>query len=388
MNDMSRLRVKSKVALVKCDTYEYSQVKQAVEQGISLLGEWDKFVSPGEKILLKPNLLAPEPPEKCVTTHPAVFRAAAEALLSKGAKVSYGDSPAMNTPERVAKKSGIFDAGEGLGLELADFKQGKTIFFQEGVQNKKFYIANGVLESDGIISLPKLKTHGLVKLTGAIKNQFGCIPGVLKGEFHVKLPDINDFARMLIDLNCLLKPRLFIMDGIMAMEGNGPRGGRPRKMGVLLFSADPVALDATVSRMVNVNPETIPTIRMGEKLGLGKYKKEDIDILGDSISNIICTTFDSGKSSSIMSMNTKWLRNLMIPRPEIEETKCIQCGICVNMCPLKPGAVDWFKDDKSLPPVYDYNRCIRCYCCQELCPEGAISLKSPRLSRLFDYFKP
>lgn len=116
------------------------------------------------------------------------------------------------------------EVADKLGIHLADFQNGKEIYFEEGKQNKKFIIAKGVLDADGIISLPKLKTHGYAKMTGCIKNQFGCIPGKLKGEFHVKLPDVNDFARMLVDLNKLVKPKLYIMDGIIAMDGNGPRG--------------------------------------------------------------------------------------------------------------------------------------------------------------------
>jgi uncharacterized protein (DUF362 family) len=260
--------VPGKVALVKCADYDYPQVKLAVERGLKLLGGIDKLVQPEEKILLKPNFLAPEPPERCVTTHLAVFKAVAEALLEAGALLTYGDSPGIGSPERVARKSGIMAAAEELGLELADFKQGQEVAFPQGVQNKKFTIANGVLASDGIVSLPKLKTHGLARMTGAVKNQFGCIPGLLKSEFHVKLPDLDDFTRMLVDLNLMLRPRLYIMDGIIAMEGNGPRSGTPRPMGVLLFSTDPVALDATVCRMVNLSPELVPTLIHGQAMGL------------------------------------------------------------------------------------------------------------------------
>lgn len=225
----------SKVAIVYCGSYEYSEVKKAVEKGFDLLGGSSLFVRPNEKILLKPNWLSADPPEKCVTTHPAVFKAVSEVLQSAGATLSYGDSPAFHSPDTAAKRTGIAAIAEDLKIPLADFKSGKEVHFNEGHQNKKFTIVSAVLESDGVISLPKMKTHGFQRVTGAVKNQFGCIPGALKSEFHVKVPDAYEFARMLIDLNSYIHPRLYIMDGILAMEGNGPKGGNPKKMNVLLF---------------------------------------------------------------------------------------------------------------------------------------------------------
>ncbi|MEN6328568.1 MAG: DUF362 domain-containing protein [Syntrophomonas sp.] len=376
------------VALVKCSSYECAEVKEAVAKGLELIGGADSLFRPGEKILLKPNLLTAEPPEKCVTTHPAVFKAVAEALMKTGIKLVYGDSPGLGSTEKVARKAGIMNAAEELGIELADFKKGGEVVFDKGMQNKKFVIAQGVLDCDGVVSLPKFKTHGLTMLTGAIKNQFGCIPGVLKGEFHVKLPRLEDFARMLVDLNCLLRPRLFVMDAVMAMEGNGPRSGNPHYMGVLLFSTDPVALDATAGRLVGVRPDEVPTLKYGQESGLGVWKSEDIEIVGDSLAELRVEGFVRGKKAPDFEGGSQRLRNFLVPRPRIKAEECVQCGICREMCPLKPSAVDWIKDGKSLPPAYNYDRCIRCYCCQELCPEGAIEIYTPWAGRLLAPLRP
>ena len=227
--------MKSTVALVRCESYEIAAVKQAVEKGIALLGGAQTFVRPGERILLKPNILIGDPPEKCVTTHQAVFRAVIETLQAAGAVLSYGDSPAFGTTASAARKCGLADVADELGVPLANFQDGVEVSFDKGVQNKKFTIAKAILDNDAVVSIPKLKTHGLEKFTGCVKNQFGCVPGMLKGEFHVKLPDPYRFARMLVDLNCLVSPRLYVMDGIYGMEGNGPRGGNPKKMNILLF---------------------------------------------------------------------------------------------------------------------------------------------------------
>ena len=378
--------IQAKVALIRCEDYDFDRVKEAVQKGIDLLGGQSCFVSPNEKILLKPNWLSADPPEKCVTTHPAVFRAAAEIFQDAGAVLSYGDSPAFQNPDHAAKRTGIAEIAEKLNISLADFKSGREIFFAEGHQNKKFTIANGVLDSDGVISLPKMKTHGLMRMTGAVKNQFGCIPGARKGEFHVRIPDASIFARMLIDLNCYIRPRLYIMDGIMAMEGNGPRGGTPRKMNVILLSTDPIALDSTVCRLMNLDAGLVLTNKAGMEMGLGTCREEEIELLGDPIESFVAKDFRVNRNplkplrpGGGMAM----IKKALVPRPYIIADKCVRCGVCVNMCPVTPKAVDWHDGNKKNPPSYKYERCIRCYCCQELCPQSAIQIKVPLIRRVF-----
>ncbi len=381
--------MKSKVAIVRCNSYEPEEVKQSVSRGMELIGGVETFVKAEEKILLKVNLLVGEVPEKCVTTHPAVFRAVAEQFKAAGAVVSYGDSPGFGATGAAAKKAGIADVADELKLEAADFKDGREVFFGEGSQNKKFFLANGVLDADGLISLPKMKTHGLERFTGAVKNQFGCVVGMRKGEFHVKLPDATDFARMLVDLNRYVKPRLYIMDGIMAMEGNGPRGGTPRQMNVLLFSTDPIALDATASRMINLNPLYVPTTLVGDEIGAGHYKEEDIEIVGDELKDFICMDFNVERTpvkSTKKGKMVQFLNNRLVPKPYIIEEKCTQCGTCVHSCPVDGKAVNWLNGDKTKAPVYDYSKCIKCYCCQEMCPESAIYLKDPLIIKVGKIF--
>jgi uncharacterized protein (DUF362 family)/NAD-dependent dihydropyrimidine dehydrogenase PreA subunit len=376
----------SEVAIVYCESYEYSEVKRAIERGFLLLGGPSVFVRPNEKILLKLNWLSADPPEKCVTTHPAVFKAVSEVLQSAGAKLSYGDSPAFQSPETASKRTGILAIAEELNIPLADFKSGEEVYFNEGYQNKKFVIANAVQENDGVISLPKMKTHGFQRVTGAVKNQFGCIPGVLKGEFHVKVPDSYDFAKMLVDLNSYIHPRLYIMDGIFAMEGNGPRGGTPKKMKVLLFSADTIALDATACRLMNLDPGLVLTNKAGMEMGAGTFLAEDIKILGDPIETLISIDFDVNRKPEKpfkKSGGMQFIKNAITPRPYIMEQHCIKCGVCVNMCPVEPKAIDWHNGNKNNTPSYKYDRCIRCYCCQELCPESAIYIKKPIIRKIF-----
>ena len=318
-----------------------------------------------------------------------MFKAVAEEFAAQGAVLQYGDSPGFGATGAAAKKAGIADVAEALNIELADFKEGRDVFFEEGSQNKKFNLANGVLDADGLISLPKMKTHGLERFTGAVKNQFGCVVGMRKGEFHVKLPDATDFARMLVDLNSYIKPRLYVMDGVMAMEGNGPRGGTPRAMNVLLFSTDPIALDATASRMINLNPLFVPTTLVGAEVGAGNYKEEDIEIVGDALKDFICMDFDVERTPVKTTKKGKmvqFLNNRLVSKPYIIDEKCTQCGTCVHSCPVDGKAVNWLNGDKTKAPVYDYTKCIKCYCCQEMCPESAIYLKEPMIIKVGKLF--
>ena len=374
------------VVLIRCESYDYPAVLAAVKRGIDILGGPDIFAKSSETILLKPNMLAADVPEKSTTTHPAVFKAVAEVFAATGAHLTCGDSPAFGSTIGTAAKCGIAQAAKEAGVELKDFKDRCEKLFPGGIQNKKFTLAQAVVDSDGVISLPKLKTHGFAKTTGAIKNQFGCIPGLLKGEFHVKLPDVFEFAKMLVDLDMCVKPRLYVMDGIYAMEGNGPRGGVTRKMNVLLFSADPVALDATVCRMIDVDPLLVPTIMFGIEAKRGTADSNAITLLGDPFESFVQSSFIVNREKiKPFKASGKWrlLKNLLLPKPVINKKLCIRCGVCIQMCPAQPKAVNWKNNDTSLPPVHTYSRCIRCYCCQELCPEKAITIRTPLLRKLF-----
>jgi uncharacterized protein (DUF362 family)/ferredoxin len=374
---------RSVVALIRCSSYGMRDVDRAVDRGIEVLGGVERFALRGETLVLKPNLLVARAAERAVTTHPNVFRAVARRFVDARVEVTYGDSPGLGRPSAVARRAGFASIAEELGIDLAEFTRGRTVSFPEGRLIKQFTIAEGVLAADGIVSLPKLKTHGLTRITGAIKNQYGCIPGPLKAEFHARLPDADLFSRMLVDLNRLLHPRLFVMDGIVAMEGNGPQNGVPRPMNVLLFSTDPVALDAAACRIVALDPALVLPIVFGEEFGLGRAS--DIAFVGDPIESFVAADFEVNRrrvsTTGGPGRYRRVARRLVVPRPVIRPQKCTKCAICVEICPISPKAVLFEDEDRTRPPTHHYDRCIRCYCCQEMCPEGAIELRVPFLGR-------
>jgi uncharacterized protein (DUF362 family)/NAD-dependent dihydropyrimidine dehydrogenase PreA subunit len=373
----------SKVALVHCENYEIENVREAVKRGLDLLGGAARFSKSGERILIKPNLLVGEPPQRAVSPHPAVFQAVLEQFKLTDAQLSFGDSPAVGTPQLAARMSGLLSVAEKLNVPVAEFQKSRTVSFPDGNLIKQFTLAAGVLDADGLISLCKMKSHALTKITGAVKNQFGCVPGVLKTEFHTSMSNATSFSKMLVDLNLFIKPRLYIMDGIIAMEGNGPRNGTPKSMRVILFSTDPIALDTVFCRLVNLNEKLVETIVFGEMYGLGST---DVEILGDPIADHISIDFQVNREKVISTVDQSpafktFMRNYVSPQPYIDGTKCKLCGKCEEVCPAQPKALTWGEGHKN-PPVYDYGNCIRCFCCQELCPHEAISVKTPFLGRL------
>jgi uncharacterized protein (DUF362 family)/Pyruvate/2-oxoacid:ferredoxin oxidoreductase delta subunit len=376
----------SKVALVHCSTYDEAEVLSAIRSGIDLLGGIAGFAAADERILLKPNVLAGDPPDRCVCTHPSVLKAVGRLVLEQTRSVCYGDSPGRGDSYSHLTSCGLAAVADELGLELADFDQGRQVDFPNTTRAGSLPIANGVLAADGIFSLSKLKTHMVTRMTGAVKNLFGCIPGQTKRRCHFTHPTTFDFSRLLVALNLLLKPRvrLHIMDGIMGMEGNGPRNGDPLHIGVLLLSADPVALDTVMCDLVGLDPLRMTTNGPGGRLGLGAYKMDEIEVVGDSLPAARPADFKV-KRGPIRDFSSQGMLarvdNLIGRRPVLVKGKCVRCGQCVEACPVQPKALDWHKEDREQPldnrrpPRYDYSRCIRCYCCQEICPEGAIEVK-------------
>ena len=381
--------MKSKVAIIECKTYDQEQVTQAVSKAVDLLGGWHQFVQPDEEIILKPNMLAKCDPERACTTHPTVFRAAGELLQDAGfSNLKYGDSPGNHLAgvENIADGCGIREPADQLGIPLADFEHGSKVGFPEGHSAKEFIICDGVLKADAIINLCKMKTHQLERVTGAVKNIFGCVYGFNKGASHAIYPTADTFGQMIGDLNCLIKPRLHIMDGIIAMEGNGPQSGDPVPMNVILASADPVALDSTFCRLVHLDPQLVATNVYAAKYGAGTM--DDIEIvtedgpvtIEDAVRRWGRPDFNVQRDKNFRGKFTaiSFLQPLMDKKPFVIKDKCVSCGICIQACPLEPKAIYFHKGK----PKYNHKKCIKCYCCQEMCPKRAIDVKETLLAKI------
>ena len=251
-----------------------------LKQGLDFLGGVETLIPKDAKILLKPNLLKKAEVEKAVITHPVVVGAFAGILRESGYEnIVLADSCGHGTTQAVIRGTGMDTYLEKYHIPAVDYSEGVKTAYPQGVQAKEFILPKELLEQDCVISLSKMKTHALERITGAVKNSYGFIYGFHKAKGHTQYPSADSFARMLIDLNKCVAPKLYVMDGIVAMEGNGPGSGDPVPMNVLLMSTDPVALDSVFSRLVYLKPEMVPTNYHGEKMGLGTWKEEEITLL-------------------------------------------------------------------------------------------------------------
>lgn len=383
-----------KVCVIQCDGYDTNKVQKAVNAAFQEFHAEQYFKS-GEKILLKPNLLSAKPPEKAVTTHPSVFRAVAVALKEYHVELSCGDSPGLDSTEKAMKISGIGEVANELGISPADFTGSFCMEYPQGKLTQKFQFVNAVRDNDGIVSIAKFKTHALTRFTGAMKNQFGLIPGTLKAKEHVRFPNSVAFSLMLSDLNKCVRPRLFIMDAIVGMEGNGPANGNPKEINRILISDDPVALDSVCAGMAGLDYKTVPTVRAGGLSGLGTADPHKIDLClmtGENdgfsvrwdkadkmipllrIPNFV-NAVENNKARNLMKKIVgPFVKKMGWNRPSIIESRCTKCKVCVSVCPLEPKAIEFSEEQQKI--IYHYDRCIRCFCCQELCPGAAIEIRN------------
>ena len=377
--------MKSKVVLLPCEEYDEEKIYTLLKQGLELLGGLGSLIPDNAKILLKPNLLKKAEVEKAVITHPVVVGAFARILRECGYEnIVLADSCGHGTTQAVIRGTGMDTYLDKYQIPAIDYSEGVRTAYPQGVQAKEFVLPRELLEQDCVISLSKMKTHALERITGAVKNSYGFVYGFHKAKGHTQYPSADSFARMLIDLNKCVAPKLYVMDGIMAMEGNGPGSGDPVPMNVILMSTDPVALDSVFSRLIYLKPEMVPTNYHGEKMGLGTWKEENITLLTPECEVSMQEVVDRYGNPDFNVDRTEvrkniWTRmagalNIFQKKPYIEADKCIRCGICVQSCPV-PGKAVEFRKGKNKPPVYDYKKCIRCFCCQEMCPKKAIKVK-------------
>ncbi|MBI5328464.1 MAG: DUF362 domain-containing protein [Deltaproteobacteria bacterium] len=371
------------VVITKCSDYINEEVYQTIKKSVDLLGGIGAFVKKGERILLKPNLLSAKPPEAAVTTHPAVVRAVVRLVQEAGAIPIVGDSPGIGSAEKVAQKCGIAAVAKEFDADVISLATSVSVENPLGKTFKRLEIAKEALDADGIINLPKLKTHTQMFLTLGVKNMFGCVVGARKPQWHMATGvDSDAFARMLIDTYLFLKPRLTIVDGIVGMQGNGPgSGGEPRNLGLVFASADCIALDRIITEVLGAKANDLFTTKVAEEDDTGVTDIDEINILGQEIDDVRVSDF---KFPPMVGIEFKlpfslhnYLRKPLTARPLINNDKCTLCSMCVDICP--PGIM---KRAKAIN--IDYDNCIRCFCCLEICPEGAITVKEGWLKGILD----
>ena len=376
------------VFLSPCADYAPETVAPALDALLEQVGLRAQ-VQPGMRVGIKANLVTGAAPDKAVTTHPALLCHLTRRLREWGAEVVIGDSPGgvynRLYLDRVYAAAGL-QACEAAGAELNHDFSVKTADFPEAAQAKTFEYTGWLDKCDLIINFCKLKSHGMMAMSAAVKNLFGTIPGTKKPEYHYRYPDHSQFADMLIDLNLYWKPCLHLVDGVVAMEGNGPTQGTPKQMGVLLAGKNSFALDRVCAHLLGLTPEQVPTVEQSIKRGLCPEKLGEIAV-NCELSTFVAESFElppehrdiqfyGDSNTAFGRFLGTWAVRLLAPHPGLGAISCVGCGECARVCPAKAITIENGKANIKR------SACIRCFCCQEFCPVGAMVSRPPLLNRL------
>lgn len=372
---------------------DYEQAEACIRALLEQMGGMGRFVRPGERIVLKANLLRAAPPESAICTHPAVVEAVSKLVKEAGGTPVICDSPGGALHKEAVlrslyEKTGMAAAAAAAGAELAMDSSTRTVSLPEGKVLRQAEIITPVAEADGVIDLCKMKTHVLMSMTGAVKNLFGVIPGLSKVGYHATHPDHATFADVLLDLTGYVKPRLSLMDGILAMEGDGPgSSGTPRQAGLLLAAANPLALDTAAGAIMNLPRQDNPVLLAAERRGLTPCRMEDVELIGGTVEELRMADykFPASTKSNLMDFlgplarpAERLCKKALSQTPRIDGAKCVGCGICAKSCPGQAIAMT----APGKKARISQKACIHCYCCHELCPQKAVELHQSWLGRL------
>ncbi len=356
-----------KVAVIKCKNYNKKEIDRAIKKTLKLLDfPIEKYKN--KKILIKPNVLGYyEKNLEAIITNISIVKSLLK--IFKNAKI--GESSFTDTENNLKKTKYWNLTPRPIVLEEQEFikvnnKKAKIL--------KNFYLPKIIKEVDLIINVPKLKTHTLTKITGAIKNLYGCIPGGMKQVLHKKARGGEKFSYLLVDVyqNLEHKLKLNIMDAVIGMEGEGPSAGKPKKVGLILASRNAIALDIVAAKLMGFKASEIWAIK--EAVDRKLYPNFKVKIVGDfkKIQNLKFKKPIPERRTLVRAV----LRRLVRENPIIvNKERCIKCGLCARKCPVKAITL------KPYPEI-DKRKCIRCFCCIEICPQHALYLKKTSIRKL------
>ena len=376
---------KTRVAIVQQPDYS-ATISASVKKAIELAGGLASIISPGDTVLLKPNLLSPRPPEEAVTTHPEIVRAVAACVREAGAEhVWLGDSCAgAHSDDTLWEKTGMRQVAESEGLILKSFHKDVK---PRPVAGHPMPVPAWLDDVDAVISLPKMKTHALTGLTCAMKNTYGLIAGSAKSAYHASHPSPRSMSRFLVDVYTDLKPDFFIVDCVEALEGEGPANGAPKSVGLIIAGTDGVAIDTVCARMLNGGAGQVPMLSMAETAGAGIGNAESIECVGDGLDILKTTRLRASIGRHLLKI-PEWLfkpvTRILACHPKINQILCVKCGVCADIC--SQNAITGNSREG-----YRVNgkACIMCMCCSESCPKEALAARSPLafFGRAIGFFK-
>lgn len=376
---------KTRVSVVSCPEYDHPRIYPALKKAIELIGGLNDQINQHKRVLVKINHLPPaSPAEKGIVTHPVFVEAVLSLLKETGAQITLGDDIESGAEDGYLI-SGFRQMSERAGVELINLREAGFVEVEcRGSLLQKVCVSRACLEADVIVNLPKFKAHALTVFTGCVKNMYGVIPAGLRTRFHGEYPKREDFGRVIVDIFAVVRPQLNIMDGIVAMEGEGPACGDLRKLGIILAGWDAVAVDAVATKIVGLEPLVVATTRLADEWGLGVGDLKRIAVLGEKLEDITVTDFrlPTGTSAAMMERMPGFLSRFVLDRcsvkPRVAREKCTGCLACQFACPKSAISED------NGGVTIDLVECIGCMCCLEVCRYGAVTPERSLMGSAFE----
>jgi uncharacterized protein (DUF362 family) len=244
-----------------------------VRESLDIL-EWESLVPRNGKVVIKINLCTPRPEEiEGADTSLQLVEAVYRVVRERTSEIAIVEGHSYRFPAELAfKTTGMYSLAERLGAKIINLSKEPCRDVDNDVLGRLPAI---LLDADLLVTMPVLKTHALTYFTGALKNQWGCIPRYDRIALH------HSLDHLLAELNRILKPGLAIMDGIIGVEGRGPTSGNPRRLDLVLASRDPVALDATAMRLVGLDPTKCRHVMLAAERGQGAFWEDGILVNSD-----------------------------------------------------------------------------------------------------------
>jgi uncharacterized protein (DUF362 family)/NAD-dependent dihydropyrimidine dehydrogenase PreA subunit len=353
----------------------YDTCHEAVEQAFSHF----PIGMAGKKVAIKTNALkASDPDREAMATHYKLVKAVVKKVETLGpSRIVVGDSVGTESYGNSEYVFRILRQKEAAGRFYQNLNRRMTLIQMEEPFRRKIALLRDVMEADVYISVPKMKTHGLTMISGAMKNNYGLLAGAQKSWFHYYSGDPARFARVVVELFHMKPPDLVIMDGILAMEGYGPASPETRWVNKILASTDAVALDTVEAKIVGFTVDDVPYLKIARELRLGETDLNAIEVVGE-ISTIqeyhrpvppeSSYSYKAGVGSG--RTNLEFFRTRIAYRPFFSAEKCDrECNACVEACPS--GALT----REPAAPALDPEKCMLCTACKESCEREAIRLE-------------
>ncbi len=296
--------MKSKVILKKQTDYCLEEIAAFVRENIALHSGGTPLFRSGDRVLLKPNLLRASKPEKCVVTHPKVVEAVCLVLKDMGVgKIDIADSPAMGSSQQVARSAGYGPLEKRYGVRLTSLTRPTAMETLDQIPHLK--IAGSLNDYDQIINLPKVKAHCQMTTTLAIKNLFGVVIGKRKPILHCLVQnDKVKFGRLIVEIAQRVAPCLTIVDGITAMQGNGPINGTPYPLGILIGGTDLTAVDRVIVEILQIPVDQVYALTAASQLNFGANAMEQIELIGETdLQSLRVTDFELASKKMDISFN-------------------------------------------------------------------------------------